>query len=81
MLVLLCVQVVQTNNNGSSWREKKRQQLSSANKQMICKIAMKVENLNYKNIVHKIHKLIVKKLKLNVDCHIKTGKNYNLLQV
>jgi hypothetical protein len=34
-----------------------------------------------KNLVNKIHKLVVKKLKLNVDCHIKTQRNHNLLQV
>jgi hypothetical protein len=32
MLVLLCVQVVQTNNNESNWREKKKQ-LFNVNKQ------------------------------------------------
>jgi len=77
---VLCVQVVQANNTGSNWREKKIE-LFSANKQTICKIAMKIENLNKENLVDKIHKLKVKKLELNVDCHIKTGKNHNLLQV
>jgi len=32
MLVLLCVQIVQTNNNEPNWKEKKKQQLFSANK-------------------------------------------------
>jgi len=44
MLVLFCVQVVQTNNNESSWKEKK--QLSNANKQKICKFAKKAKK-NY----------------------------------
>ncbi len=34
-----------------------------------------------KKKIDKIHKLIVKELKLNVNCHIKTCKNHNLLQV
>jgi hypothetical protein len=35
MLMLFCVQVVQTNNNESSWKEKKKQQLSNIDKQKI----------------------------------------------
>jgi hypothetical protein len=36
---------------------------------------------NKKNkIVNKIHKLIVKEFKLNVNCYIKTSKNHNLPQ-
>ncbi len=34
-----------------------------------------------KNLVDKIHKLIVKELKLIVNCQIKTNKNCNLFQV
>jgi hypothetical protein len=34
----------------------------------------KILNFNLKNLVDKIHKLIIKKLKLNVNHHIKTGK-------
>jgi hypothetical protein len=45
MLVLFCIQVVQTNKNESNWREKKKQ-LSNANKQKICKHVKKAENLN-----------------------------------
>jgi hypothetical protein len=45
MLVLFCVQIVQTKNNESSWREKKKQ-LSNANKQKICELAKKAENFN-----------------------------------
>jgi len=36
MLVLFCVQVVQTKNNESSWKKK-----ISANKQKICELAKK----------------------------------------
>jgi hypothetical protein len=45
------------------------------------KLAKKIENLNLKNLVNKIYKLIVKELKLNVNRQIKTSKNHNLLQV
>jgi hypothetical protein len=45
--------------------------------QNICKLAKKTENFNLKNIINKIHK----KLKFNVNCHIKTCKNHNLLKV
>jgi hypothetical protein len=48
MLVLFCVQIVQTNNNESSWIEKKRKNISSVNKQKICELAKKAKNLNYK---------------------------------
>jgi hypothetical protein len=33
MLVLFCVQIVQTKNNEFSWKEKKKQKLSSVDKQ------------------------------------------------
>jgi len=47
MLQLLCVQVVQTNINESSWRErKKKKQLANTNKQKICKLVKKAENIN-----------------------------------
>jgi len=36
-LVLFCVQVMQTNNNESSWKEKKKQ-ISNADKQKMCKL-------------------------------------------
>jgi hypothetical protein len=77
MLVLLCIQIVQTNNNESNWREKKNKQLSSANKQK------NNVNLLWKHkilIVNKIHKLIVKEFKHNVNCYIKTCKNQSLPQ-
>jgi hypothetical protein len=45
MLVLLCVQVVQINNNEFSWREEKKQ-LSHVDKQKICKLAKKVKKIN-----------------------------------
>jgi hypothetical protein len=43
MLVLFCVQVVQTNNNESSWKKK---QLFITNNQKICRLAKKAENFN-----------------------------------
>jgi len=38
-------------------------------------------NLNFKKIIDKIHKLIVKELKFNVNHSIKIDENHNLLQV
>jgi len=58
MLVLLCVQVVQINYNESNWKEKKKQ-LFNVTKQKICKLVKKTKNLNLKDLVDKIHKLIV----------------------
>jgi hypothetical protein len=34
-----------------------------------------------KNLIYKIHKLIVKKVKFNINDHIKTYRNHNLLQI
>ncbi len=45
MLVLFCVQVVQTNNNEFNWKEEKKQ-LSHVDKQKICELVKKVENFN-----------------------------------
>jgi hypothetical protein len=45
MLMLLCVQVLQTNNNEFSPREKKKQ-FSSANKQKIYELVKKTEIFN-----------------------------------
>jgi len=50
----------------------KKKQLSNVDNQKICKLVKKIENFNYKNLIDKIHKLIIKELKLNVSCHIKT---------
>jgi hypothetical protein len=47
----------------------------------ICELVKKAKKINSKNLVGKIHKLIIEKLKLNVNHHIKTCKNHNLLQV
>jgi hypothetical protein len=80
MLMLLCVQVVQTNNNEFSPREKKKQ-FFIANKQKIYKLVKKTKKINLKNLVDKIHKLIVKELKLNINCHIKIDKIHNLLPI
>jgi hypothetical protein len=60
---------------------KRKKQLFGADEQKMCELAKKAENLNYKNLVDKIHKLIFKELKLNVNHNVKTGKNHNLLQV
>jgi hypothetical protein len=47
MLVLFCIQIVQTNINESNWREKKNKQLFNANEQKRkCELAKKVENFN-----------------------------------
>jgi hypothetical protein len=54
--------------------DEKKKQLSNVDKQEICKLVKKQKILNLKNIIDKIHKLIVKKLKLNVNCHIKIGR-------
>jgi hypothetical protein len=40
-------------------------------KKKICELAKKTKNNNWKNLIEKIHKLIVKELKLNVNHHIK----------
>jgi hypothetical protein len=60
---------------------KRKKQLFGANERKMCELAKKAKNLNYKNLVDKIHKLIVRELKLNVNHNIKIGKNHNLLQV
>jgi hypothetical protein len=46
---------------------KKKKQLFSANKQNICKIAKTKEIFNLKNLGDKIHKLIIKEVKLNIN--------------
>jgi hypothetical protein len=74
MLVLLCVQVVQTNNNEFNWREKKNIFLLQTKDMWACQIA---KYLNLKSSIDKIHK----ELNFNIDSHIKTYKNHNLLQV
>ncbi len=61
--------------------KEKTKQLINVHKQKICELVKKIKSFNFKNLVDKIHKLIVKKLKLNVNHRIKTGKNHNLLQV
>jgi hypothetical protein len=66
---------VQTNNDESTWRKKKKQ-LSNTNKQKMCELAKKAKHINFKNLVDKIHKLIVtQELKFNVNHHIKIGWN------
>jgi len=60
---------------------KRKKQLFGANEQKMCELTKKAKNLNYKNLVDKLHKPIVKERKLNVNHNIKIGKNHNLLQV
>jgi uncharacterized tellurite resistance protein B-like protein len=85
--MLLCIQVVQIDNNESSWKKKRKQEFSSASKQKICELKIcelvkKVLNFNLKNIyLTKYTKLIIKELKFNVNRRIKTGKNSNLIQI
>jgi hypothetical protein len=43
--------------------KRKKNQLYNANTQKICELAKKIENFN---LVDKIHKLVIKDLKLNV---------------
>ncbi len=52
--------------------ERKKKQLFNANKPKICELAKKINKFFYKNLVNKMHKLIIKELKLNVNHHIKT---------
>jgi hypothetical protein len=54
----------------------KEEQLFITDKQKICKLAKKARNFNLKNIIDKIHK----KLKLNIDHHIKTNKTHNIFK-
>jgi len=80
VLMLFYVQIVQTNHNESNWREEKKQ-FSNVDKQKIWELAKKAKNFNLKNLVDKMHKLIIKELKLNLNYHIKTCRNHNLLQI
>ncbi len=48
--------------------EEKRK--NNLHKQKIHKLVKKAKTFNFKNLVNKVHKLIVKDLKLNVNCHI-----------
>jgi hypothetical protein len=76
MLVLIFVQIVQTNNNEYSG---KKNFLMHTNK--ILALPSKQKILIKKILVDKIYKLIIKEFKLNVDCDIKIGRNHNLFQV
>jgi hypothetical protein len=68
MLVLFCLQVVQSNNNESNWKKMKKKLFFILDKQKICKLA--------RYIIDKIHK----ELKFNIDHHIKTNKNHNIFK-
>jgi hypothetical protein len=61
--------------------EKRKNNFSNANKQMISELSKKINKFNFKNLLDKMHKLIVKKLKLNVNCHMKISRNHNFLQI
>jgi len=79
MLVLFCVQIVQTKNNEVSWKGGKKK--CSVDKQKICELGKKVENFIKKKKIDNIYKLIIKEFNLNVNCHTKISRNHNLLQV
>jgi hypothetical protein len=59
--------------------KKKRQQLFVLTNKKSAILPRNQKILIKKKIVDKIHKLIVKELKFNVNCHIKIGRNHNLL--
>jgi hypothetical protein len=42
IVMLLCIQVVQIDNNEPSWKKKKKQQFYSASKQKICELVKKI---------------------------------------
>ncbi len=65
MLVLFCVKLCKLTTMNPVGKKKK--QLFSANKQNICKIAKTKEIFNLKNLGDKIHKLIIKEVKLNIN--------------
>ncbi len=62
MLMLLCVPILQTNKKNIV--EEKKQQLSNVDKQKIGEFTKKTMNFYVKNLIDKIHKLIIKELKL-----------------
>jgi hypothetical protein len=61
--------------------EKKKKTTFWLNKQKKLCEAMKARKLTLKNLFDKIHKLIVKELKLNINDHIKRDRTHNLFQV
>jgi hypothetical protein len=69
MLMLHCVQFVQTNQKNLV--QKRKKQLSNLDKQKIYELAKKAKTLNLKNLIDKIHKLIIKELRSNENCNIK----------
>jgi hypothetical protein len=77
MLVLLCVQVVQINNNESNWKKKKTTFFYCKQAKDIWACQESRKKLIKKNLIDKIHK----ELKLSVDHHIEINKNHNFLQV
>jgi len=69
MLVLLCVKLCKLTT--MNLVEEGKKQLFNVDKQKICELVKKTENFNQKNLMDKIHKLIVKEFKSNIYCHIK----------
>jgi hypothetical protein len=69
--VLFCVQVVQTNNNESNRKKE-------GNNKFLVQTSKRCVNLTQKKkqkkLIDKIHKLIIKELKLNVNNNIKISK-------
>jgi hypothetical protein len=58
-------------------KEKEKKQLSNATSKRCANLPKKPKNFKKKK---KIHKLIIKEIKLNVNHYIKTDKNYDLLK-
>jgi hypothetical protein len=58
MLMSICIQVVQTNNNESNWRERKHNFLMYTSK-IYENSPSKHKTLILENLLDKIHKLIV----------------------
>jgi hypothetical protein len=62
-------------------REKRKNNIFSANKQKKSEFTKEKKKLLKKHLIDKIHKLIVKELKFNINHHIQTRKNHNLIQI
>jgi hypothetical protein len=64
--MLFCVQVVQTSNNESNWRKKKKISTFYCKQAKDMWACQESKNLNKKNLIDKIHK----EFKLNVNHNI-----------
>jgi hypothetical protein len=58
--------------------KKRKKEIFTANKQKMCELD---KFYFFKKLIDKIHKLIIKELKLNANHNIKIDKNHNLFQV